>query len=84
MVSMSVVASGVGYLSGAVVCALLFDRSNPEVLFAAFNLMGVASSVVAAYSQNFIVFIAAMVAHELAFGFDDAGFVFQLLIFRQF
>lgn len=76
MVSISVVASGAGYLTGAVLCAFVFDRANPEVLFAAFNLMGVASSVVAAYSQNIVVFIAAMVTHELSFGFDDAGLVF--------
>ena len=81
-VSYSLVLYSVGYLLGALVCGLLYDRlPAPEVSFVLSNVIASVATVVAAVVGSFVLFTSCMALQGAAFGYNDAGdFFFQFVV----
>lgn len=72
-IARALVGGGVGYLSGSLVCALCFDRFNPEIQFTLAMVLQGSCMASAPFSGNVYAYIVLCSLCAVGMGFVDSG-----------
>ena len=69
----SLSATCLGYTLGAMLCGLLYDRSNKEFVFTLLTLMEALAAITVSFVHNVYSFIAIVTIQGIAVGFLNTG-----------